>query len=182
MKAERLEANSVIPPHSPPVSPPGRELVSTTPTKLTGKALKDRARELDIKGRSKMSADELREAIRKAELRRRSEEKALRFGENYGRKITGKELFGGPTEELTPDDADTTAEIVSQGPPSRHYDEYAPPPPKADIREEDLRPTARSGFRREGRRDPQQQANIKRRNRRRRKLSKAAAKKNRGRK
>ncbi len=36
-------------------------------TKLSGKALQDRARELDIQGRSKMSADELREAIANAE-------------------------------------------------------------------------------------------------------------------
>lgn len=33
-------------------------------TALTGKALKDRASELEIAGRSKMSADELREAIK----------------------------------------------------------------------------------------------------------------------
>jgi hypothetical protein len=37
------------------------------PILLTGKALQDRAEELDIEGRTKMSADELREAVRIAE-------------------------------------------------------------------------------------------------------------------
>lgn len=48
------------------------------PTKLTGKALDDRAAELEIDGRSDMSADEKRAAIerREAELAAEAEEEA----------------------------------------------------------------------------------------------------------
>lgn len=41
--------------------------VEPEPEELTGKALKDRAAELDIDGRSKMDAAELRDAVAKAE-------------------------------------------------------------------------------------------------------------------
>lgn len=43
--------------------------VAVEPVQLTGKALRRRARQLDIAGRSGMDADELREAIAQAENR-----------------------------------------------------------------------------------------------------------------
>jgi hypothetical protein len=42
-------------------------LVALTPQKLTGDALKQRAADLDIEGRTAMSADELRDAVANAE-------------------------------------------------------------------------------------------------------------------
>jgi len=44
--------------------------VPTEPAKLTGKALQDRAKELDIEGRNEMNADQLRDAVaaKEAEL------------------------------------------------------------------------------------------------------------------
>jgi len=55
----------------PSASLPGLHTAPAPPSEegeeLTGEALRDRAAELDIKGRSKMNADELRDAIAEAE-------------------------------------------------------------------------------------------------------------------
>lgn len=54
-------------PHNARLVKYGDVVKTSAPAKLTGDALKDRAAELDIDGRSGMSADQLREAIAKRE-------------------------------------------------------------------------------------------------------------------
>lgn len=76
-------------------------------SKLSGKALADRARELDIPGRSKMSADDLRDAVTRAE--RTPEEKITEqlFGETVTEsdEITESDDKPEPTS-LVPNRAD----------------------------------------------------------------------------
>jgi hypothetical protein len=54
-------------PHNARLLTSGLVVLEGEPDLLTGDALTERARELDIKGRTTMTADQLREAIAKAE-------------------------------------------------------------------------------------------------------------------
>lgn len=65
---DQVEGIDPLDPHNAALIALGHLVLKPRADKLTGEPLQSRARELDIDGRSDMTADQLREAIASAEL------------------------------------------------------------------------------------------------------------------